>query len=309
MRPATSRGIVSSVCASVGVVVPNLNGGARLLDTLSAILTSLPHDAQVWLVDDGSTDGSPERVRALLPQVRVLAFPQTRGAAFARNQGLRAAQSDLLFCVDADVLCPPDCLPTLVQALPTVDVVFPQLLSMSGNVLNPRTEFARSCCLDSAVFGVRRAALARMDALFDETIQVYGEDNDFFLRARRLGLDIWFVPAARAYHPQPSLVGERHYYLAVRNAIYVTLKLGGLVPYWMRMGVWIWGYLGLHLAGALLNRPLGAHQPSPARYTCGPRLRLLWHFMRALAWNARHLRTTLARRRAFKAYLNANSHL
>jgi GT2 family glycosyltransferase len=294
---------------SVAVVVPNLNGGTALLDTLRAVLASLPAEAQVLVVDDGSTDGSAGQVRALLPQVQVLPFPQTRGAAFARNQGLRAAQCDLLFCVDADVFCPPDCLPALAQALQTADIVFPQLLSPSGEVLNPRTQFARHCCLDSAVFGARRTALARMDALFDETIQVYGEDNDFFLRARRIGLDIRYVPAARAVHPRAALVGERHYYLAVRNAIYVWLKLRRLVSYWMPMDLWIWGYLGLHLAGALLNRPLNGGRGAPVRFTDGPRLRLLGRFVRAVVWNVRHRRVTRAQRHAFEAFLDANSHL
>jgi GT2 family glycosyltransferase len=297
------------MASSVAVIVPNLNGGSGVLDTLRAILASLPDEAQVTLVDDGSTDGSVDRVRALLPQVQVLPFPRTRGAAFARNQGLQAARRDLLFCVDADVFCPPGCLPALARALQTADIVFPQLLSPSGDVLNPRTRFARRCCLDSAVFGVRRTALARLDALFDETIQVYGEDNDFFLRARRLGLDIRHVPTARAVHPRAALVGERHYYLGVRNAIYVWLKLRGLVSYWMPMDLWIWGYLGLHLAGALLNRPLGGGRGAPVRFTDGPRLRLLWHFWRAVVWNLRHLRVTRARRRAFEAFLYANSHL
>jgi hypothetical protein len=41
----------------------------------------------------------------------------------------------------------------------------------------------------------------------------------------------------------------------------------------------------------------------PVRYTTGPRWRLLRLFARALAWNLRHLRSTLARRRAFRTFL------
>jgi GT2 family glycosyltransferase len=284
----------------VAAVVPNRNGGEALLDSLTATLSSLPPGSELWLVDDASDDGSPDRVQVALPQVRVLALDRHRGAAHARNRGLQAADAHLLLCVDADVECQPGCLPSLLAALETADVAFPTLRSPDGEVLTPRTAFARRCCLNSAVFGIRRDALDRMDSWFDETIEVYGEDNDFFLRAQRLGLRFCHVPDAQAIHPRLGLAGERHYYLTVRNAVYVWLKLRRLVAYWMPMDAWIAGFLASQLAGALCNRSLGHPR---VRYTEGPRWRLLWLFGRALAWNVRHVRHTLGQRRAFRTAL------
>jgi GT2 family glycosyltransferase len=286
------------------VIVPNLNGGDQLLETLRAILASLPTEAEVWLVDDGSSDGSPQRVRAELPQVQVLAFGHSRGAASARNQGPRASGSEFLFFVDADVTCTPAALPLLFEALQSADIVFPQIVSPEGELFSPRTSFARRCCLNSAVFGLRRAALARLDTFFDETIQVYGEDNDFFLRAYRLGLRFCYVPAAQAIHPRSLLLGEQHYYLTVRNAVYVWLKLRGLVPYWMPMDLWMPAFLGAQFLGALCNRSLGSLWRSPpVRYTQGPRLRLVCLFGQALLWNVRHWSATQARRRELEGFL------
>ncbi len=294
--------------ANVSVIVPNRNGGAKLLRTLAHIVAFAPPDAQVWLIDDGSTDGSPAQVRTALAQIFVLTFDRSRGAAFARNQGLRAADGDYLFCIDADATCLPKCLPRLYDALQTADIVFPKLVSPSGDVLNPRTRFARERCLNSAIFGIRRAAMARMDSLFDETIETYGEDNDFFLRAHRLGLTIHYVSDAQALHPQTLLLGEHHYYLTVRNAVYVWLKLRGLVSYWMPMDVWICMFLAAHLGGALCNRSLGELRRSPpVHYTCRSRLYLVRLFVQALAWNVRHLPATLERRRAFRAFVDEHS--
>lgn len=296
------------MATSVSVIVPNRNGGDRLLETLSHVVASAPPDAEVWLVDDGSTDGSPTRVCATIPKVLVSAFDRSRGAAFARNQGLRAADGDYVFYVDADVTCPPECLPKLLNALQVADIVFPTIVSPSGEVLNPQTRFARECCLNSAVFGIRRAAMVRMDSLFDEIIGTYGEDNDFFLRARRLGLTIHYVPEAQALHPVPLWLGERHYYLTVRNAVYVWLKLRGLVSYWMPIDMWMCMFLAAHLGGALCNSSLGESWRSPpVRYTHGSRLRLMRLFVQALTWNVRHLPTTLERRRAFRAFADESS--
>jgi len=283
------------------VIVPNRNGGEALLAALSSVAASLTPNSELILVDDGSDDGSPDRVRAALPQVHVLAFDRPRGAAFARNQGLRAAGGERLLCVDADVSCTPGCLPQLLTALDTADVVFPTLTSPAGEVRHPRTAFARRCCMNSAVFGIRRDALERMDSWFDETIAVYGEDNDFFLRAERLGLTFRYVVGAQVIHPRPVLVGERHYYLTVRNAVYVWLKLRRLVAYWMPMDAWILVFLAAQLAGAACNRSLS--DPS-MRYTQSSRLRLIWLFGRALAWNVRHVRQTWAGRQAFRLFLS-----
>jgi GT2 family glycosyltransferase len=285
----------------VAAIVPNRNGGEVLLKSLAAIAATLPTGSELWLVDDASADGSPDRVRAALPEVRVLALDRPSGAAAARNEGLRAAAGERLFCVDADVVCTPECLPRLIAALDVADVVFPTLQSPDGEIQNPRTAFARRCCLNSALFGIRRDALARMDAWFDETIEVYGEDNDFFLRADRLGLRFCYVPHAEAIHPRPAVLGERHYYLTVRNSVYVWLKLRRLVDYWMPIDAWLVAFLAAQLAGALCNRSLG-HPSVP--YTHGSRLRLVWLYGRALAWNARHARQTLAQRRAFRAALS-----
>jgi glycosyltransferase involved in cell wall biosynthesis len=301
----------ASVSTRISVIVPNRNGGDTLLDTLECIIASAPADTEVWLVDDGSMDGSPSRAQAVFPDVHLLAFDRSSGAAFARNQGLRIATGDYLFCIDADVMCLPECLPKLYDALQTADIVFPKAVSPAGDLLNPCTEFARCRCLNSMIFGIRQAAMAHMDTLFDETIETYGEDSDFFLRAHRLGLTLRYVPEAQVVHPRRYLLSDRHYYLTVRNAIYVWLKLRGLVSYWMPMDLWIGVFLVTQLAGALCNRSLGEPWRSPpVRYTCGSRLHLVRLFVRALAWNVRHLPTALARRRAFLTFLaHEHSHL
>jgi GT2 family glycosyltransferase len=293
---------------TLAIIVPNRNGGIGLIKSLESILDSVPPAAEIWLVDDGSSDESPQKVRSLFPRVRVLALGQSYGAAYARNKGLQSANCDLLFCIDSDVVCRSGCLPKLVENLHTHDIVFPRLVSPEGMLLHPRREFTRRCCLNSAVFGIRRSALNRMDELFDETIEIYGEDNDFFLRAYRLGLLIRYVPEAVAVHPNRRLLGERHYYLTVRNAIYVWLKLRHLVSYWMPIDIWIGLFLGAQFMAALLNRGVGNGQEKPGmRYVNGLHLSLLRKYGQAVIWNVRQRSTTLAKRHAFEVFLkNAN---
>ena len=287
--------------SQVAAIVPNHNGGDKLLLSLYSISDCLPPGSQIFLIDDASSDKSPERVRELMPQVTILTLEKHSGAASARNLGLRTTSADRLICIDADVICQTNCLNKLLIELERADIVFPTLLSDTGEKLNPRTEFSKRCCLNSAVFGIRRDALQRMDSLFDEMIEVYGEDNDLFLRAERLGLKFQYVEDALAIHPHPVLVGERHFYLTVRNAVYVWLKLRRLVSYWMPMDVWIVAFLAAHLFGAIRNRSPG--YPS-IPYTENSRLLLLQLYVRALAWNVRYNQQTMINRKAFQAALN-----
>jgi glycosyltransferase involved in cell wall biosynthesis len=63
---------------------------------------SLPrHEAAVILVDNGSTDGTPERVRERFPHVEVVELPHNQGAV-ARNIGVRRASTPYVAFADDD---------------------------------------------------------------------------------------------------------------------------------------------------------------------------------------------------------------
>src|SRR5262249_53668529 len=47
--------------------------------------------ATIWVVDNGSADGSVEAIRARFPAVRTVALPENRGYAGGNNAGIRAA--------------------------------------------------------------------------------------------------------------------------------------------------------------------------------------------------------------------------
>ena len=82
------------------VVMPVLNGGADLDRCLTALRGSAFRDWELIVVDDGSSDGSPERARAA--GARVLESGGRRGPGAARNLGAGEARGDYLFFLDAD---------------------------------------------------------------------------------------------------------------------------------------------------------------------------------------------------------------
>lgn len=293
----------------VSILIPCRRGGQSLIDCLSSVWAAVIEEslhAEILALDNGGNEDVLARVNELFPQATVLSCSEVRGAAYARNCGFQAARSASIICLDVDIQMQSGCLSLLLASLEGADIVFPTILTPDGKVLHPTSPFTRRYCLNSAVFAIRRDALEKLDRWFDERIEIYGEDNDFFLRAQRCGLRFHYVGTAVAFHPIAPVLGERHYYLTVRNAIYVWLKLRGLINYWMPMDLWILAFLFSQFLSALLNHPLQAIDRS-VKVTEGPRLRLIRLFAKAITWNIRNIQATRLSRQQYCQSIAARS--
>jgi len=113
----------------VSVIVPVYNGGQDFVRCLAALRSSTEIPADSWeliVADDGSTDGSVQKARAV--GGRVAPSPGARsGPAAARNAGAAVARGEVLLFVDADVLVRCDTLARMLAAFdasPTVAAIF-----------------------------------------------------------------------------------------------------------------------------------------------------------------------------------------
>ena len=75
----------------VACVVTDWNGGQRILTCLRALRESEGVSVHLIVVDNGSSDGSPDAVKEEFPDVEVIAMGENAGLAKARNQGARRA--------------------------------------------------------------------------------------------------------------------------------------------------------------------------------------------------------------------------
>jgi dolichyl-phosphate beta-glucosyltransferase len=106
------------------VVVPAYDESERLPDPLreiAAYLAGQPYAAEIVIVDDGSRDGTFERIRdvavELAVPVRAFRYPDNRGKGFALKVGFEAARGErVLFC-DADLATPIEETAKLLEAL------------------------------------------------------------------------------------------------------------------------------------------------------------------------------------------------
>lgn len=106
----------------ITVVAPVYNeaeGIAHFVTTLSHVLASLPYDTTILLVDDGSTDGTRERLDAIQrtdpDRIAVLRFSRNFGHQAALTAGMDYASGDAVITMDADMQHPPELIPQLVR--------------------------------------------------------------------------------------------------------------------------------------------------------------------------------------------------
>ena len=137
---------------SLSIVLPAYNEEDRLgpaLDELFGYLRRrgpgrdgrpgsqrLPESIQVLVVDDGSTDGTADLVRArpeaIAGELELLTVPHG-GKGAAVQAGMVAATGDVVLFTDADMATPPDEIPLLVEALETADAAYGSRIQPDGS--------------------------------------------------------------------------------------------------------------------------------------------------------------------------------
>jgi GT2 family glycosyltransferase len=215
----------------VGVILVNWHGAEFTLPCVESLLKSNYPNFQIVVVDDGSTDGSPDRIAHEYPQVELLRQPTNSGVSKARNRGIRHALDmgcEYALMMDNDTRADPGLISSLVETAESANrraVVGPKIywlrdpdrlwfafgrLSLwTGLYSNPaynqqdrgqfekaiEMEVASSCCML-----MPRKALETAGG-FDEAFGFRThEDVDLSLRCRRAGFRIIFSPKAKIWH-------------------------------------------------------------------------------------------------------------
>ncbi len=103
---------------SLSVILPAKNEAHNLqalLPRVQAMLTGVNRDAEIIVIDDGSTDGTRQVCEA--HGVRVISHPYSSGNGAAVKTGARAARGEVLAFMDADGQHDPELIPRLLDKL------------------------------------------------------------------------------------------------------------------------------------------------------------------------------------------------
>lgn len=227
------------------VVILNWNGATHTLRCLQSLFACVPPLPVVLVIDNGSTDGSMQRLEAGLvglgrpavAQVRLLRVERNLGYSGGNNLGIRLALdagAERVVLVNNDVELAPDTIATLERALaadPGIGVAGPLILLpgpdlrvwAAGGELTYRENvtrlrgcnqalngrFARDEDVDyvpGCVLMVRREVFETV-GLLDDTFFCYMEDVEFGHRVREAGFRNRYVAGTRVVHAASASTG------------------------------------------------------------------------------------------------------
>jgi len=267
------------------VIIPTWNGLELLCATLESLETQTLRAFEVIVVDNGSTDGTVERLAPIFPRVRWIRLEENRGFAAAVNVGIRASRAEIVALLNNDAVADPGWLGALVDALeryPHAGSAASRMLRFddrtridsagvqlglygsqigegeeNGEEFNQEREVFAACAGAAAY---RKAALHEV-GLFDERYFAYFEDVDIGARLQLAGYRCVYVPAAVVYHHGSATgqrIPDRKFFLLMRNSLFVFFQFMPL----RRMVVWapvvlIWPFVRALLDGRPIR--LAAH--------------------------------------------------
>ena len=269
----------------VSYCVVNTNGRELLLACLEAIKRTTPPDLEheVLVLDNASDDGSADAVRALDPEIRLIALDRREGKAANDSRLLLEARGEYCLLLNEDSELQPGAVAALLGALQSdrqAGAAGAQLLAPDGHEVPcawrlPSAETAlagafflhRRVTVESGGTGTRpvgwvqsSAMMVRREAAeevgrFDPDFFVYSDETDFCKRLGDAGWRILYVPSARATHhdqmAQDKAGAERRIVEYHRNRDLYLRKHFGPARAFLLRPLLAWPYL-LRSAAALV---------------------------------------------------------
>ena len=237
--------------ATVTVIIPNYNGMKFLEPCFEALKAQTYRNFKILVVDNGSSDGSKEWLKA--QGVDTIFLEENTGFSGAVNIGIKAADTPYVILLNNDTKADEYYVAEMVKAIERSPKIFsvssrmiqmyhPDLMDDAGDMYcilgwayqrgigqsvkkYGRSRRVFSACAGAAIY--RREVFEQI-GYFDEMHFAYLEDLDVGYRARIYGYDNVYCPAAVVYHVGSGTSGSKYnafkVKLAARNSVYLNYK-------------------------------------------------------------------------------------
>jgi GT2 family glycosyltransferase len=222
----------------VSIIIVNWNRQDDVLKILHYLRFQRDVRFEVVVVDNGSTDGSAEKL-ARVDGIKFVSLQANLGPCVARNVGIELALGRYILFLDSDSILSKWKLGRLVERLdhdPTIGILalriingftrqIDQWIHSKPVATSQRREF-ETYSFSAAGAVVRAQALRDAGAFWDQLF-IYNEEVDLSIRVLRAGYRIVYYPQVRAYHC-PSQQGRNsqgaYWRLQIRNWIWINYR-------------------------------------------------------------------------------------
>lgn len=234
----------------VRVAIVTYNNEADIVECIETLSQQIGVDAEIIVIDNGSSDKTVESVHDTFPGVRILTGQKNEGYAGGLNKVIDVSMPDFFVAVNADTSSTPDWICEAVRQVSANNhsgICQPKILLYDQKTtLNSRGNDANflffgwpdgygdNDCQDQ---GSRPIPFASGCALvctkecilalkgFDDSYFMYGEDVDLGLRAFIAGWDTIYSANGVVYHKYRFKESPSKYFLLERNRLTTLLKI------------------------------------------------------------------------------------
>lgn len=254
-------------------VTVNWNKPDDTIECARSILSGGYDDIGLVVVDNGSIDGSVDKMQQALPGATLITNLTNEGYVKGVNKGIRIALdagATHILVINNDAIGKGKFIAQLKEALdrhPEAGLISPKILYynsntiwFSGGTFNKWLGYSKHTDMDQINNGngvesaqdyitgcsiLVKADLFRAIGLFDEQYNIYGEDIDFCIRAREKGFSSWYTPNTIVYHKVSLSTGIsgsnvmtpfRSYYYGRNMLLLVKKRMHGVTRISCAMG-------------------------------------------------------------------------
>lgn len=257
---------------SVAVIVVNWNNAQDTIDCVNSLKKINYKNFKVFLVDNGSTDGSLEKLRPFADEnIEIIETGKNLGFSGGNNVAVEKALAekfDFILLLNNDTTVDPDFLGELVKVAegdPKIGIVGskiyfydnPKRIWYGGGKFtwfgggrhlqyeeidkNPEESNPKETGYMTGCSFLIKSEVVRKIGGLDERFFLYYEDTDWSLSTKEVGYKIVYAPSSKVYHKvsrTASQIGDPiiHYY-HIRNALLLSQKHA---PFFILIGIYIW---------------------------------------------------------------------
>ena len=224
---------------NLSVVIVSFNTRNALRESLQSVDREVKDlRSEIFVVDNGSVDGSPEMVEREFPHVRLIRSAENLGFGAANNVAIEASRGRYVVLLNSDAfLCPGSLLMAVgnMERSPQVALagggltgrdlsrqpsarMFPNVITDAFVITGLAAKFPKSPIFGRfdrtwadpsqpsevdwvpGAFSIIRAEVLREIGLFDPRFFLYSEEVDLCRRIKQAGYQIWYWPEIQVIH-------------------------------------------------------------------------------------------------------------
>jgi GT2 family glycosyltransferase len=238
----------------VSLIILNYNGKKDTIEFLRSLKKTDYPNYEIIVVDNGSTDGSPQVIKRKFPYVKLIENKKNLGFAGGMNSGIKKSRGEYIVTLDNDrFIIQKEWLSLLVETAEydkKIGVVIPMLLRYGTNKIQgwqvapnfltkitsvtflfgagkkDRGQFSKIVDI-AAGNGLFKKEVLEKVGLFDEKMFNYFEETDLCYRIKKAGYRVVLQPKSKMWHKGSSTIKPKSYfaiYHSYKNKIRFILK-------------------------------------------------------------------------------------